>query len=34
MNSSGWLFLIISWGIIIGLVIFCFAKVFAKKELK
>lgn len=32
MNLYGWIFLIASWGIIIGLTIFCFAKVFTEKE--
>ena len=34
MNVSGWLFLVVSWGIIIGLLVICFTKVFLKKELK
>ena len=34
MKILGWIFLIISWGIILGLTIFCFVKVFSKKELK
>lgn len=34
MTLEGWVFLIISWGIILGLTIFCFVKVFSKKELK
>ena len=32
VNLGGWIFLILSWGLIIGLVVFCFVKVFAKKE--
>ena len=32
MNIAGWLFLLVSWGIIIGLSIFCFIRVFSKKE--
>jgi len=32
MSIAGWLFLIISWGLIIGLTIFCFARVFSKKK--
>lgn len=31
MTLEGWVFLIISWGIILGLTIFCFVKVFSKK---
>jgi len=34
MNIGGWLFLIISWGVILGLTAFCFLKVFSKKEVK
>jgi len=34
MKLSGWLFIIFSWGIILALIIFCFIKVFTKKELK
>ena len=34
MRFDGWLFLIISWGVIFGLTIFCFIKIFSKKELK
>jgi hypothetical protein len=34
MRPGGWVFLILSWGIILGLTIFCFFKVFSKKELK
>jgi hypothetical protein len=34
MNIGGWIFLLISWGIILGLTVFCFVKVFSKKELK
>lgn len=33
MNLGGWIFLILSWGFILGLLIFCFAKVFSKKEM-
>ena len=32
MRPSGWIFLILSWGFILGLVIFCFYKIFAKKR--
>jgi len=31
MNIGGWIFLILSWGFIIGLTIFCFCRVFSKK---
>jgi len=34
MKESGWLFLILSWGVILGLTVFCFAKVFSKKDVK
>jgi len=34
MSITGWIFLIFSWGMILGLTIFCFIKVFLKKELK
>ena len=33
MRESGWLFLVLSWGFIIALVIFCFYKIFSKKKL-
>ena len=32
MKLSGWLFLLVSWGFIIGLTIFCFYKIFTKKK--
>jgi hypothetical protein len=34
MNAGGWIFLVLSWGLIIGLSVICFIKVFSKKELK
>jgi len=34
MKIEGWVFIIFSWGIILGLTAFCFKKVFSKKELK
>jgi hypothetical protein len=34
MRAGGWAFIILSWGIILWLTIFCFAKVFGKKVLK
>ncbi len=33
MNPSGWMLLLFSWGLILGLSVFCFLKVFARKEL-
>lgn len=34
MRNEGWVFLFISWGFILGLTVFCFLKVFSRKELK
>jgi len=34
MRLGGWLFLVLSWAVILGLTIFCFIKVFSKKEIK
>ncbi len=34
MRVSGWLLFGLSWGMILFLTVFCFSKVFAKKELK
>jgi hypothetical protein len=34
MTIGGWILVIFSWGMILGISIFCFIKVFAKKELK
>ena len=34
MRIGGWIFIIISWGLILGLTAFCFIKVFSRKELK
>jgi len=34
MSLSGWIFMLASWIIIIGLSSFCFFRVFSKKELK
>jgi len=31
MNIFGWIFIVFSWGFIIGLTVFCFIKVFSKK---
>ena len=33
MKIGGWVFLMVSWGIILSLTTFCFIKVFSKKEL-
>jgi len=33
MNPYGWMLFLFSWGLILGLTIFCFVKVFARKEL-
>lgn len=32
MKIAGWVFLILSWGAIVGLAAFCFYKVFTKKK--
>jgi len=34
MTVSGWILLIGLWGIILWLAIFCFKRIFVKKELK
>lgn len=34
MNIGGWIFLVVSWGIIVGLATFCFVRVLSKKVLK
>jgi hypothetical protein len=31
MRPSGWIFLILSWGFITSLVLFCFWKIFSEK---
>jgi hypothetical protein len=33
MNPYGWMMLLFSWGLILGLTVFCFLKVFVRKEL-
>jgi len=33
MRTSGWIFLVTSWGLILGLTGFCFYKVFSKKKI-
>ena len=32
MRISGWIFLILSWGLMFSLVLFCFYRIFAKKK--
>jgi protein-S-isoprenylcysteine O-methyltransferase Ste14 len=32
MNIFGWIFLLSSWAVIIGLLVFCFGKIFTEKE--
>ena len=32
MTLAGWILLILSWGLIIALNVFCFVKVFGKKD--
>jgi len=34
MRPSGWAFLVLSWGFIIALVIFCLCKILAKKKVE
>jgi len=34
MKMTGWIFFILSWGFIWGLAVFCFSRIFSKKELK
>ena len=34
MNLSGWIFITLAWGFIIGLAIFCFSKILRSKEPK
>lgn len=34
MNLSGWFFLIVSWGVILLLTVFCFYMIFSKKEVR
>ncbi len=33
MNPGGWIVLLVTWGLILGLMTFCFWKVFSKKEI-
>lgn len=34
MKISGWIFFILSWGVILGFAAFCFIRVLSKKVLK
>lgn len=34
MNIAGWIFMVISWGLILSLLIFCFDKVFSSQKRK
>jgi len=34
MKIGGWILITVSWGIILSLAIFCFIKIFSRKELK
>jgi len=34
MKIGGWILLLISWGMIVGLATFCFKRIFSKKVLK
>jgi len=34
MKLTGWIFIIFSWGLIIGMFVFCLIKVLSKKEIK
>ncbi len=34
MNALGWIFLVCSGGMILGMNVFCFVKIFSKKEVK
>lgn len=31
MKTGGWIFIVFSWGIVFGLVIFCYFKILKKK---
>jgi len=33
MKLGGWIFIFLSWGFILWLVVFCFIKVFSKKKI-
>ena len=32
MNAAGWIFLILSWGAILTLAVFCFRRVLGRKD--
>lgn len=32
MKVSGWIFLIVSWTLIVGLLVFCFTRIFSKRK--
>jgi hypothetical protein len=34
MTFLGWGFMLVSWGAILSLAVFCFAKIFKKKEIE
>jgi len=34
MTPAGWILLIVSWGLILGVAIFCVINIFKKKNLK
>lgn len=34
MTTGGWIMLVFFWALILGLTVFCFAKIFSKKVLK
>ena len=34
MTSLGWILMLVSWTIILGLAIFCFVRIFGKKKLQ
>ncbi|MCM8801332.1 MAG: hypothetical protein NC912_04935 [Candidatus Omnitrophica bacterium] len=34
MKLSGWIFMVLSWTVILGMITFCFIRIFSKKELR
>ena len=32
MTTGGWIFLVLSWGVILSLVLFCYSKIISDKE--
>lgn len=34
MRVSGWIFLILSWSVIVSLAFFCFKRIFSRKEMR